>query len=72
MQILNAYSCLSLSKGRSADRKQKGFAREPGCRYTWIMTVWASPGVCDTFTAMLRVEEELKLERETAKVRSKM
>lgn len=36
------------------------------------MTVWASLGVCDTFTATLKVEEELKLERETAKVRSKM
>ena len=70
MQILNAYSCLS--KGRSTDREQKGFAGDPGCRYAQITTAWASPYVSNTLTAMLRVDEELKLERETAKVRSEM
>lgn len=33
---------------------------------------WASPYVCNMFTVTLRVDEELKLERETAKVRSEM
>lgn len=70
MQILNAYSCLS--KGRSTDSKQKGFARDTGCRYAQITTAWASPYVCNTFTATLRVDKELKLERETAKVGSEM
>lgn len=54
-------------KAEAQDRKQKGFAGDPGCRYTGIATAWASPYVGSTVTATLRADEELKLERETAK-----